>query len=86
MVLNYVYLIFLNPQPKFFPSKSVLPSLIMIAAKIQKIENYFELADNIMNSLWVRNQDVDNEDVLINILNLMNLNSKKIISLQNLCF
>ena len=33
-----------------------------------------------MNSLWVRNQDVDNEDVLINILNHMNLNSKKIIS------
>ena len=47
---------------------------------LKKVENYFELADNIMNSLWVRNQDVDNEDVLINILNLMNLNSKKIIS------
>ena len=47
---------------------------------LKKVENYFELANNIMNSLWVRNQDVDNEDVLINILNLMNLNSKKIIS------
>ena len=70
----------LNPQPKFFPSKSLLPSLIIIAGKIQKVENYFELANNIMNSLWVRNQDVDNEDVLINILNLMDLDSKKIIS------
>ena len=52
----------LNPQPKFFPSKTLLPSLIIIAGKIQKVENYFELANNIMNSLWVRNQDVDSED------------------------
>ena len=34
----------LNPEPKYFPSKSLLPSLIIISAKVQKLENYFDLS------------------------------------------
>ena len=71
----------LNTQPNFFPSKSLLPSLIIIAAKMEKLDNYFELAFKIMNSLWVENQDIDDEDVLKKILNRMNLDAENIILL-----
>ena len=71
----------LNTQPNFFPSKSLLPSLIIIAAKIEKLDNYFELAFKIMNSLWVENQDIDDEDVLKKILNRMNFDAENIILL-----
>ena len=71
----------LNTQPNFFPSKSLLPSLIIIAAKMEKLDNYFELAFKIMNSLWVENQDIDDEDVLKKILNRMDLDADNIILL-----
>ena len=71
----------LNTQPNFFPSKSLLPSLIIIAAKIEKLDNYFELAFKIMNSLWVENLDIDDEDVLKKILNRMNFDAENIILL-----
>tara|TARA_Y100000768_G_C23836659_1_gene614081 strand:+ start:253 stop:861 length:609 start_codon:yes stop_codon:yes gene_type:complete len=71
----------LNTQPNFFPSKSLLPSLIIIAAKMEKLDNYFELAFKIMNSLWVENQDIDDEDVLKKILNRMNFDAENIILL-----
>ena len=70
----------LNPEPNFFPSRSLLPSLIIIAAKVQKSENYFDLAYKIMNALWVKNEDIDDENILMTILNDMNLDSQKIIS------
>ena len=71
----------LNTQPNFFPSKSLLPSLIIIAAKMEKLDNYFELAFKIMHSLWVENQDIDDEDVLKKILNGMNFNAENMILL-----
>ena len=71
----------LNTQPNFFPSKSLLPSLIIIAAKMEKLDNYFELAFKIMHSLWVENQDIDDEDVLKKILNRMNFDAENIILL-----
>ena len=52
----------LIPQPKFFPSKSLLPSLIIIAAKIKKTNKDFDLAQNIMNALWVQDLDIDDEN------------------------
>ncbi len=71
----------LNTQPNFFPSKSLLPSLIIIAAKMEKLDNNFELAFKIMNSLWVENLDIDDEDVLKKILNRMDLDAENIILL-----
>ena len=71
----------LNTQPNFFPSKSLLPSLIIIAAKMEKLDNYFELAFKIMHSLWVENQNIDDEDVLKKILNGMNFNAENMILL-----
>ena len=56
------------------------PSLIIISAKVQNLENYFDLAHHIMNALWVKNVDIDNENVLSGILIDMSLDSKKIIS------
>ena len=70
----------LNPEPKYFPSKSLLPSLIIISAKVQKLGNYFDLAYHIMNSLWVKNVDIDDENVLSGILKDMSFDAKKIIS------
>jgi len=69
----------LNPEPKYFPSKSLLPSLIIISAKVQKLENYFDLAYHIMNALWVKNVDIDDENVLSGILKDMSFDAKKII-------
>ena len=70
----------LNPEPKYFPSKSLLPSLIIISAQVQNLENYFDLAHHIMSALWVKNIDIDDENVLSGILKDMSLDAKKIIS------
>ena len=48
---------------------------------MEKLDNYFELAFKIMNSLWVENQDIDDEDVLKKILNRMNFDAENIILL-----
>lgn len=69
----------LNLEPKYFPSKSLLPSLIIIASKRKNINQAFNLANNIMNALWVEDLDIDNEDVLINILKKMELNVEDIL-------
>ena len=70
----------LIPQPKFFPSKSLLPSLIIIAAKIKKTNKDFDLAQNIMNALWVQDLDIDDENILSKILQQTDLSSKEILS------
>ena len=70
----------LIPQPTFFPSKSILPSLIIIAAKIQKTNKDFDLAQNIMNALWVQDLDIDDENILSKILRQTDLSSKEILS------
>ena len=70
----------LIPQPKFFPSKSLLPSLIIIAAKIKKTNKDFDLAQNIMNALWVQDLDIDDENILSEILQQTDLSSKEILS------
>ena len=69
----------LIPQPTSFPSKSMLPSLLIIASQIMKTNKDFELAHNIMNALWVEDLDIDDENVLLSILNKMDLSSKEIL-------
>jgi 2-hydroxychromene-2-carboxylate isomerase len=69
----------INSQPTFFPSKSMLPSLLIIASQIKNTNQDFDLANNIMNALWVEDLDIDNEDVLINILKKMELNVEDIL-------
>ena len=70
----------LTPEPKFFPSKSLLPSLLIIAAKIMKTNKDFELASNIMNALWVEELHVDDENTLKNIMNKLELDSEVLLS------
>ena len=70
----------LIPEPKFFPSKSLLPSLLIIAAKIMKTNKDFELASNIMNALWVEELHVDDENTLKNIMNKLELDSEVLLS------
>ena len=70
----------LIPEPKFFPSKSLLPSLLIIAAKIMKTSKDFELASNIMNALWVKELHVDDENTLKNIMNKLELDSEVLLS------
>ena len=70
----------LNPEPKFFPSKSLLPSLIIIASQLKKTNQAFDLANNIMSALWVENLNIDNEDTLINILKKMDLDADEILN------
>ena len=67
-------------QPTFFPSKSLLPSLIIIAAKIKKTNKDFDLAQNIMNALWIQDLDIDDENTLSKILQQTDLSSKEILS------
>ena len=70
-------------QPTSFPSKTMLPSLLIIASQMIKTNKDFELAHNIMNALWVEDLDIDDENVLLSILNKMDLSSKEILSLAN---
>ena len=49
----------LNPEPKFFHSKSLLPSLIIIASQLKKTNQAFDLANNIMSAVWVENLNID---------------------------
>ena len=70
----------LTPEPKFFPSKSLLPSLLIIAAKIMKTNKDFELASNIMNALWVEELHVDDENTLKNIMDKLELDSEVLLS------
>ena len=71
----------LIPQPTSFPSKSMLPSLLIIASQMMKTNKDFELAHNIMNALWVEDLDIDDENVLLSILNKMDFSSEEILSL-----
>ena len=68
-------------QPTSFPSKSMLPSLLIIASQMMKTNKDFELAHNIMNALWVEDLDIDDENVLLSILNKMDFSSDEILSL-----
>lgn len=71
----------LIPQPTSFPSKTMLPSLLIIASQMMKTNKDFELAHNIMNALWVEDLDIDDENVLLSILNKMDFSSDEILSL-----
>ena len=70
----------LIPEPKFFPSKSLLPSLLIIAAKIKKTNKDFELASSIMNALWVKELNIDEENTLKNIMENLELDSEDLLS------
>ena len=70
----------LTPEPKFFPSKSLLPSLLIIAAKIKKTNKDFELASSIMNALWVKELNIDEENSLKNIMDNLELDSEDLLS------
>ena len=73
----------LNAEPTYFPSKSMLPSLIIIASQIKKTNKDFEIANKIMNALWVEDLDIDDEYVLKSILEKMGLNSEDILLCAN---
>ena len=70
----------LIPEPKFFPSKSLLPSLLIIGAKIKKTNKDFELASSIMNALWVKELNIDEENTLKNIMDNLELDSEDLLS------
>jgi len=58
----------LNTEPKFFPSRSLLPSLAIISAKMLKYENVMDIAYRIMEALWVKELDIDDEETLKSII------------------
>ena len=58
----------LNIEPKFFPSRSLLPSLAIISAKMLKYENVMDIAYRIMEALWVKELDIDDEETLKSII------------------
>ncbi len=68
-------------EPAYFPSRSLLPSLLIIAAQIRKTNKDFELAGDIMNALWVEELNVDEENVLKNITDKLELDSEDLLSL-----
>ena len=70
----------LIPEPTSFPSKSMLPSLLIIASQIMKTNKDFDLAYNIMSALWIDDLDIDDENVLSSILKKMDLSSEEVLS------
>ncbi len=71
----------LIPEPTSFPSKSMLPSLLIIACQMMKTNKDFDLAYYIMNALWVEELDIDDENILSRILKKMDIDSQTILSL-----
>ena len=69
------------PEPKFFPSRSLLPSLLIIAAKMRKTNKDFQLAGDIMHALWVEELNVDDENVLKNITDKLALDTEDLLAL-----
>ena len=69
------------PEPKFFPSRSLLPSLLIIAAKMSKTNKDFQLAGDIMHALWVEELNVDDENVLKNITDKLALDTEDLLAL-----
>ena len=69
------------PEPKFFPSRSLLPSLLIIAAKMRKTNKDFQLAGDIMHALWVEELNVDDENVLKNITDKLSLDTEDLLAL-----
>ena len=49
----------LNPQPEYFPSRSLLPTNVIISLKLLNFNNIFEIANTIMEGLWVKQMDID---------------------------
>ena len=58
----------LNPQPEYFPSRSLLPTNVIISLKILNFNNIFEIANTIMEGLWVKQMDIDDPTNLKKIL------------------
>jgi 2-hydroxychromene-2-carboxylate isomerase len=69
----------LHAEPTFFPSKSMLPSLIIIASQLKKTNKDFNIANNVMNALWNLDLDIDDEYVLKSILEKMGLDAQDIL-------
>ena len=58
----------LNTEPQFFPSRSMTASMVIISAKLLNYENVMDIAYKIMEGLWVKQLDIDDEDTLKSII------------------
>ena len=58
----------LNPEPKHFPSRSLLPSKVIISVKILNFENVNDIAYAIMEGLWIKELNIDDPKSLKKIL------------------
>ena len=58
----------LNPEPKYFPSRSLLPSKVIISVKILNFENVNDIAYAIMEGLWIKEMNIDDPKNLKKIL------------------
>ena len=58
----------LNPEPKHFPSRSILPSKVIISVKILNFENVNDIAYAIMEGLWIKEMNIDDPKNLKKIL------------------
>ena len=70
----------LNTEPKFFPSRSMLPSLAIISAKLLKYENVMDIAYRIMESLWVKELDIDDEKILKSIISKLTPTAEELLN------
>ena len=69
----------LNTEPKFFPSRSLLPSLAIISAKLLKYENVMDIAYRIMEALWVKELDIDDEKTLKSVISKLTPSADELI-------
>ena len=69
----------LNNEPKFFPSRSLLPSLAIISAKLLKYENVMDIAYRIMEALWVKELDIDDEKTLKSVISKLTPSAEELI-------
>ena len=70
----------LNTEPKFFPSRSMLPSLAIISAKLLKYENVMDIAYRIMESLWIKELDIDDEKILKSIISKLTPTAEELLN------
>ena len=58
----------LNSEPKHFPSRTLLPSKVIISVKILNFKNVNDIAYAIMEGLWIKEMNIDDPQNLKKIL------------------
>ena len=77
----------MNIEPKFFPVNPLQSSKLILAASINELEEKkpktFKLSKRLAEAVWVKDEDIANEDTLVSIANDCGFNGIQLYSESN---